>query len=120
MSTPKVELATIPVSPDDIYTNLQIGVIVVSEDKLVRILEKDRDRIKQNVAWTAPASFFITLIVAILTTEFKNKWGMSAETWQVLFYVATAISAIFMIVFYFKVRKKSMDDLIKEIKGSKE
>ncbi|ELH2507927.1 hypothetical protein RO528_003818, partial [Salmonella enterica subsp. enterica serovar Senftenberg] len=63
MSTPKVELATIPVSPDDIYTNLQIGVIVVSEDKLVRILEKDRERIKRNVAWTAPASFFISLIV---------------------------------------------------------
>lgn len=120
MSTPKVELATIPVSPDDIYTNLQIGVIVVSEDKLVRILEKDRERIKRNVAWTAPASFFISLIVTILTTDFKNKWGMPAETWQALFYVATAISVLFIIIFCFKVKKKSIDDLIKEIKGNKE
>ncbi len=120
MSEPQVQLTTIPVSPDAIFTNLQVGVIVVSEDKLVRILEKDRDRTKQNLAWTAPASFFISLIVAILTTDFKNKWGLSAETWQALFYLATGVSVICTAIFYFKVRKKSMDDLIREIKGSKE
>lgn len=117
MNMPKIELATIPVSPDDISTNLQVGIIVVSEDKLIRILEKDRERTKKNMVWTAPASFFITLIVAILTTDFKRRWGMPAEAWQALFYFGTGLSALFTAIFYFKIDRKGMDELIKEIKG---
>ncbi|HHL2928236.1 MULTISPECIES: hypothetical protein [Citrobacter] len=117
MNKPKIELATIPVSPDDISTNLQVGVIVVSEDKLIRILEKDRERTKKNMVWTAPASFFITLIVAILTTDFKSRWGMPAEAWQALFYLGTGLSAIFAAIYWYKVDRKDMDKLIEEIKG---
>lgn len=117
MNGPKIELTTIPVSQDDISTNLQTGVIVVTEDKLIRILEKDRERTKQNLAWSTPASFLITLIIAILTTEFRMKWGMPAETWQALFYIGTAVAALITLILVIKMKKKTIDELLKEIKG---
>ncbi|EFM0289378.1 TPA: hypothetical protein ACIYWE_004284 [Escherichia coli] len=117
MSKPGIELTAISISPDDISTNLQVGVIVVSEDKLVRILEKDRERTRKNMAWTAPASFFITLLVAILTTDFKTRWGMPAEAWQALFYFGTFLSAMFAVFYFFRVKRKDMSELIEEIKG---
>lgn len=119
MSAPKVELTTIPVSPNDIYTNLQVGVIVVSEDKIIRILEKDRERTKNNHSWTVPFSFFITLIVAMLTTDFKSKWGLPAEGWQLLFYVATVGSLLFAIFRACRIKRKSVEALVKEIKGDR-
>ncbi|MEE9648680.1 hypothetical protein [Enterobacter soli] len=117
MNGPKIELTTIPVSQDDISTNLQTGVIVVTEDKLIRILEKDRERTKQNLAWSTPASFLITLIIAILTTEFRMKWGMPAETWQALFYIGTGVAALITLIFVIKMKKKTIEELLKEIKG---
>lgn len=117
MSEVEIKLTQIPVSENDISTNLQVGVIVVSEDKLVRILERDRERTKKNLYWITPLGILVSLIIAILTTDFKNRWGLPAETWSALFYIAGAISSVWIIVCLFKIKNVKIEKLIEEIKG---
>lgn len=117
MSVPNIELTSIPVQPQDISTNLQVGVVIVIEDKLIRILEGDRERTRKNMFWAVPASFFISLLVAILTTDFKNRWGISSEIWAALFYLATFLSAISVFISLFRIKNKTINEVIQEIKG---
>lgn len=104
----------------NVVSNTSVSIIQITEDKLINILSSHIVRLKKSREWMAAGSFAVSLLVVLLTAEFKPKWGIAAEGWRMLFYVVFAISVIFTIYsIYNSIRNKiDVNSIVKDIKGS--
>lgn len=67
------------------FSNTEVNLIVITEDKLVNILGIHVGRMRKSKEWLASLSFSITLLLVLLTSKFEAKWGLSGEQWQMAF-----------------------------------
>lgn len=114
---PSIEISSIPISSNDISSNIATKIIAISEDKLLRILEKDRNQTEKNLRWVTPLGIFLSLFISILTTDFKARWGILEQTWMVLFYLLAATSLCYTIYLKCTSKVKSIEQLVDDIKG---
>lgn len=115
---------TIDLNSDCInYTNVNQNIIHITEDKLIIILLKYREKNKQFYTWTTPLAMFVTCLFTTFTANFESKWGLSADTFDAIFIICTLLSAIWLlytVINAIKNRKgRKIEDLIKEIKNPK-
>ncbi len=73
--------------PGTVYENLHQDVIHVTADKAHRYLDDWRQRIEAKGSWVAPLSLAASLLVALLTADFKDKFNVPKEYWSALFFV---------------------------------
>lgn len=100
-----------------LVTNLAQILITITEDKIRICLMRHLKSIEEKDKWLAPAGIIITIILTLITTDFKD-FIFSKETWQ-SFFVIVLILAFGWLVFslYHRLRAKNIDDLIKELKN---
>ena len=103
-------------------SNVRSDLIEITEDKLENILIKHLSRIGARKAWIAPLGIFISVILAITSATFTDKFGISQSTWEALFYLSGIGSFIWLFISIISVvinwKKSSTDYLIKLIKDS--
>ena len=101
-----------------IYRNLEQVVIVTTEDKLRLCLHKSIDRLGTKREWWTPVALLVTLVLALTTAEFKDRFAFPAATWQAFFLLLTVASLIWTFVAIWKaIRVKvSVESIVSEIK----
>jgi hypothetical protein len=104
------------------YTNINQGFIHITEDKLKVILLEHKDKNSQFYSWTTPFGIFVSCLLATITSNFGETWGISASTWEAIFLLCTAGTGVWSIcagINAYKHRKgRTTDDLIEKIKNS--
>ena len=75
-----------------ISKNTDQKLIVVTQDKALLTLKKHMGMLGRK-DWVAPLSTFITILVALITSDFKTALGLSQAEWRAMFIVAAFITA---------------------------
>ena len=109
---------------DKRITNVKSDLIEITGDKLENILLKHLHCLGTRKSWATPLSIFATVSLALLTTSFVDKFGITGLRWEAFFQVIALISAIWFVVsiIYLCIhwKKSSLPNLIKVIKNAKE
>ncbi|AYO37655.1 hypothetical protein EBA31_10270 [Serratia sp. P2ACOL2] len=114
-SQPRFNTDSIPV--EKISENLSTHIITTNEDKLRNIL----DRYERNISGKGKAvtyfSVAMTLLVSLLTSDFKEFLLIPAVVWKGLFILGLIVSVITSLIIKYKEKTPSVNDLINEISG---
>jgi hypothetical protein len=103
-------------------TNTKSDLIEITEDKLENILLKNQKYIDLKMSWLNPFSLFSSLLLAKLTSDFKDFLKIGKETWEAIFIIGIILSfiwlcyTIFRILIYWK--KSSIEYLLGIIKNT--
>ena len=93
--------------------------ILISTDKLELILLKFSEKIKKTNDWIAPLGIFISLLVALLVSDFKEKFGIQAIQWETITIIFLIISFFWLMLEIVKIRRNpTIQDLLIEIKSN--
>jgi uncharacterized membrane protein YqjE len=109
---------------NQVRTNTKSDLIEITEDKLENILLKYLGKLNKVKGWLTPFSLFVTILIVLLTAEFKIFLGISKEIWNAFFILALLITFIWTLKSAYDAIKCSknstIDFLISEIKNHKE
>ena len=102
--------------------NTKSDLIEITEDKLENILLKHLNKLKKSQSWITPISLFITILVVLLTTEFKEFLSLSKEIWKATFLISLVITFIWALKGIYNAikcyKKNTIDFLIGQIKNN--
>ena len=111
-----VRLCTVPAT---VYENLEQDIIYITADKAHRCLDEWRQRIEAQGSWVGPLSLVGSLLVTLLTADFKDKLGVPKEYWAATFLVCF-LAAMFLLVRNIKRRMvntpESSDEIVEKLK----
>ena len=74
--------------PGTVYENLNQDIIHITADKAHIYLNEWRQKIEARGSWIAPLSLGASLLLALLTADFKDRFGVTKEQWAAFFLVA--------------------------------
>lgn len=98
----------------NINDNIKTDVIIISKDKLENILLKDFNDIWQRPDWKTPLSIFLTIIISVVSSDFKDCF-LSKEVFQFIFYFVIISSGILTLNNYIRTKIKSRKNSIQEL-----
>jgi hypothetical protein len=105
--------------------NIESDLIIITHDKLYNILFKNRKKIGIKAKWITPLTFFITILMMLITADnnYKPFLSLSGNTWSVIFKLGAIASFIWVIIMIVKAfvyfKDSTIDSLIDKIKGDK-
>lgn len=107
---------------DKRMSNVKTDLIEITHDKLENILLKYLKNLDKKRIWITPLSIFLTVLVARLTSTFKDSFGISKDTWDA-FFLFLLLGSIFwlvwsLIVIASCIKKSTLEYLINMIKTS--
>jgi hypothetical protein len=109
---------------DQVRTNTKSDLIEITEDKLENILLKHLSKLNKVKGWLTPFSLLITILIVLLTADFKIFLGVSKEIWNAVFilgFIATFIWTVTSAYSAIRCSKNStIEFLISQIKDHKE
>jgi len=74
-----------------INTNTNQKMIVVTQDKTLLCLKRNIARLGKN-EWIAPLSTVVTIILALLTSDFRSALGLGPAEWKAMFIISGFLS----------------------------
>jgi hypothetical protein len=74
--------------PGTLYENLHQDVVQITTDKARRYLDDWRQKIEAQGSWVAPLSLSASLLMTLLTADFKDRFSVPKEYWFALFSVS--------------------------------
>ena len=104
-----------------VYKNISQDVAVISVDKLELILNDYDNRMKKNKNWQELLAYIISLLLAMLTSSFKDTFGVHKEYWTALFCMILIVSLILLLITSvnsYKNRKYNIKSVINRIKSA--
>ncbi|MBR6123815.1 hypothetical protein IKQ19_09535 [Candidatus Saccharibacteria bacterium] len=106
------------------HENVQTDLIITTKDKLENILLKHLKNVEKNMSWITPASLFVTLGIALVTTTFKSFEYVSADTIKAVFIILCVASFVWLIIEIVRACRKgnkmTIDQLINMIANHQE
>jgi len=79
-------------------TNTKSDLIEITEDKLENILLKHLDKLSTKKAWLVPFSIFVSVLIANLTSDFKDRLGLPGTTWEAVYLIISFASGIWCVL----------------------
>lgn len=83
--------------PGTVYENLDQDIIHITADRAHRYLSEWRQKIEAQGSWIAPLSLAASLLLALLTAEFKDRFGVPKEYWSALYFVGLIATVIWLL-----------------------
>ena len=77
--------------------NVEQKYLVITKDKLYIHLNKTVDNLKKRHVWTTPLSIFISLLIVILTANFKDII-FTASAWKAMFIIGACLMFIWLVI----------------------
>lgn len=97
--------------------NVSSDIIRITEDKLRLKVGEYEKSLAHSYDWIGPAGIVITIVLAMLTSDFKYRFGVTAKAWNIIFstcFVFAFCYTIWVIIKAFK--RMSIDDFIDGLK----
>jgi hypothetical protein len=104
--------------------NLAQELIATTKDKIELCLLHHQQELQSQREWTTPFATLVTVLLTLLTADFKDGLGFKKEVWQAIFVVTAIISALWFLYAGAKAirswwnRKGSIDSIIAELKAT--
>lgn len=100
------------------YSNTSVNVISITEDRLINILTSHIEKIKKSKEWLAASGFSVSLLLVLLTSDFKNTWGIKADFWLAFIFFIFLGSVIYLVNILYNCQKYKIDveDIVNDIK----
>ena len=88
-----------------------------TDDKLFRRLSTIYKDIAHSSDWVGGLGLVVTITLTLVTSNFKDALGLTAETWHTLFKIGDflAFCNLFYALYYAFFRKVTIDDIIDTI-----
>lgn len=67
-------------------------LIKITDDTLENILNLHITKLRKSKEWVAALSFSVSTLLVLLTADFKERWGINRDGWQMLFILLFIIS----------------------------
>jgi len=95
-----------------INTNTNQNLIVVTQDKVLLCLKRNIARLGKN-DWLAPLSTVTTIMLALLTSDFRSALGLGPAEWKAMFVISGFISTGWL-AFTMKrsIRSKTLNEVL--------
>ena len=105
---------------NSVFENTQTNIITITEDKLVNKLTSYTTKVKKSNEWIGTLGILISLVLALITSSFKDTLGISGNAWFHLFlFVAFLVFLYFCYCLYNVIKNStSIQDVINDIKSS--
>lgn len=99
--------------------NTSVNLIKITEDKLQNILVTHINNLEKPRDVVGAIALLVTLLGAMLTTEFKETWGLSADTWKGVFIVLFIASVVYLVwvIYNYCKNKDGVEAIMKDIKN---
>ena len=97
--------------------NVSSDIIRITEDKLRLKVANYEKSVAHCYDWVGAVGIIVTLSLSLLTTDFKDRFCVKAETWGAIFFIiliAAIVYGIYTIIKAFK--RKSIDVFISDLK----
>ena len=103
---------------DNVIDNTSANLIKITEDRLNVILLKNVPKLRKPQEIINPIALLLSLLAAIVTADFKEVLGLTAESWKAIFVVAFIISIFYLLYCLYNLifNRSSIDSILKEIK----
>jgi hypothetical protein len=103
-----------------VHYNVGQQVIVTTADKLFRPLSEWKRTIEKRHSWTGPVPLFLTLLLSLVTTDTKDRYGVTKDAWSAMFSLLTITAGLWMFYMLVQLLRKcaSIDDVVEQIKNS--
>lgn len=102
----------------EVHSNLTAEVIEITSEKLELILRAHLSCLDRESSWHAPLGILITIILVLLTTDFKATFGLSADTWNAVFIISGALTIAWLIKTLLNKNKSlSIEQLLDKVKN---
>ena len=100
----------------EVHGDLSQQVVQITVDKLTLMLHQHAGSIEQRKSWVAPLGIFLTVLVVLVTTEFKDVlWP--ADTWNAVFIIVLSLSGAWLVRSAYQAYQSiKIDDLVEKIK----
>ena len=102
----------------DSIENVQTNQITISEDKLRIKLEKQFKRLKRASGALSYLGLSITCVGVLLSTDFKEAFGITPDMWKTVFFLAAAFFIIMTLISGFNAlfNRVTVDTIVDDIK----
>ncbi len=109
------------VKQPNIYNRTKSDIIIIHTDSLKLKLKEYEDSVKFKNMSLSFLGIILAVLLALVTTEFKDALSLSAYTWQAFFIfilVALVVLLIYSLINWFR-KKVSIDMIIEDFKKGK-
>ena len=106
--------ATRFIKENEVVLNTKQQGVITTRDKIHLALVAFRDSTALKRQWSVPFGIWVTLLISMATSQFRDFLWVSGAAWQGIFGAAFVVSGITTIAFLVRGRKKTMtfDDLL--------
>lgn len=88
------------------HTNVQEKVVTITESKIKICLMECLDNMRERGSWKTPVGIAGTIIITLITTDFKDALNLTKEVWEAIFIIGCILSVIWSAVEILKQPKK--------------
>lgn len=114
-------LEQIVAKPSKISDNTAQEVIIVTRDRVELALHRNLPKYVPSGKLLSSTGLFVALLAAVLTADFQQRLGISGDTWNGAFWLATAGAFIVLVIDFAKwVRKPALSELVDAIESDVE
>ncbi|MBN1757120.1 MAG: hypothetical protein JW863_02315 [Chitinispirillaceae bacterium] len=83
---------------DQYRSNVKSDLIEITEDKIENILIKHLHKMGVRIAWIAPLSLFVSLLIVNTTATFSDSLGLEMAEWQAIFKIGCGAALVWLVV----------------------
>lgn len=85
------------VTIEEVHSNIAQEVIEITSDKLRIILKDHLDQVECKKRWATPASLLVAILLVFCTANFRDAFGVSADTWQAVFIIGGGMCFLWLV-----------------------
>ena len=105
------------ISESTTVINVGQEIITITKDKIEICLMKHLEKLKKRDAWLAPMGIALTMLVTLLSANFKD-FIVSKATWQAIFIIGFFLSVVWLVkTLRFAWTSTTIEDILTEIKA---
>ncbi|WP_342059142.1 hypothetical protein [Aeromonas sp. OTU364] len=119
MNEPSPEFNNQPsVGISEVHTNVTQEVVQITIDKLTLILNEHSLSQDKCSDWKTPLGISITIVIVLLTTDFKTALSIEASAWKAIFIVSLVLCLGWLARSLYNIKdKQSISQVIEKIKN---
>jgi len=101
-----------------VHVNFGQEFIVTTEDKLRLCMLNHANRLGDRNSWIGPTSLFVTIVLVLLTADFRDALGVPKSTWHAVFLISAVATAVWSVATGYRAwnTTSSIEEIVSDLK----